>query len=204
MNKIYEAERFEKWQSILVDFATKIGKPDPEIYASEGWWKARQGGNGLNVENTKISSEVCTTQHNAYKYKLKRPITEELYELFKPFGVIDKESGRKAINEVIVRKKNSLEPILSIQGILKDTDLKIVILDDYKQKITKQRVECQITKYQLCMGCLACESVCKFDAIKIKNGKYIINEEKCVSCKECITHFNGGCYVRKVLYTKNV
>ena len=54
------------------------------------------------------------------------------------------------------------------------------------------------------MGCLACESVCKFDAIKIKNGKYIINEEKCVSCKECITHFNGGCYVRKVLYTKNV
>ena len=204
MNKIYEAERFEKWQSILVDFATKIGKPDPEIYASEGWWKARQGGNGLNVENTKISSEVCTTQHNAYKYKLKRPITEELYELFKPFGVIDKESGRKAINEVIVRKKNSLEPILSIQGILKDTDLKIVILDDYKQKITKQREECQITKYQLCMGCLACESVCKFDAIKIKNGKYIINEEKCVSCKECITHFNGGCYVRKVLYTKNV
>lgn len=203
MSKIYEPERYERWQSILVDFAKKIGKPDPEVYASEGWWKARQGGNGLDVDKTKITSEVCTTESNAYKYKLKRVLTEDFYELFKPFGIIDKESGRRAINEVIVREKKSLLPILSIQGSLGTTDLKVAILDNQNVNAMRQRIECQITKYQLCMGCLACESICKFDAIKIRNDRYTIDEEKCVNCKECITHFIGGCYVRKVLYTKN-
>ena len=67
----------------------------------------------------------------------------------------------------------------------------------------------QITKYQVCIGCLACESNCKFNAIKITNiGNlneditYRIDDSKCVGCLECVKHFSGGCYMRKVLRTK--
>ncbi|MDK2584456.1 phosphoadenosine phosphosulfate reductase family protein [Romboutsia sedimentorum] len=202
MSKIYEPHRYKEWRKILVEFAAKIGKPDPEDYISEGGWKARQGGNGLDVSKTKLSAEVCTTQENAKIYALKRPIEDQLYELFKPFGLIDKESGRRFINEVLVIDKRTSQPIISIEGNIGSNKLKVVILDKKNPKLLKKRVECQITKYQLCMECLACESLCKFDALKIKNGKYTIDEKKCSRCLECVAHFTGGCYIKKILYTK--
>lgn len=59
----------------------------------------------------------------------------------------------------------------------------------------------------MCIGCKACESVCKFDAITVKDdgtGKitYNIDETKCVGCTECVNHFDAGCYMRKVLGIK--
>ena len=59
---------------------------------------------------------------------------------------------------------------------------------------------------------MACESVCKFNAISIKHNEkpdgkkfnisYKINENKCVGCLECVKHFSGGCFMKKVLRTK--
>lgn len=45
--KLYMPEQSKKWRNYLVDFAKRLGKPDPEIYVDDGFWKARQGGNGL-------------------------------------------------------------------------------------------------------------------------------------------------------------
>ena len=47
LSQIYMPEAAAKWRSFLVDFARRIGKPDPEVYVDTGKWKARQGGNGL-------------------------------------------------------------------------------------------------------------------------------------------------------------
>ena len=68
-------------------------------------------------------------------------------------------------------------------------------------------IKCQITKYQMCMGCLACESVCAKGAISIvidREGmkSYKIHDSKCVRCGECIGHFDGGCYMRRVMTIK--
>ena len=202
MSKIYESERYEEWHKLLINFAKKIGKPDPEVYIEEGGWKARQGGNGMDVSLTKLNSEVCTTQENAKVYNLKRPLNEDIYELFKPFGIIDKENGRQLINEVLVLDRKTKEPIISIQGKMGDKELKIALLKSRNYNLLEKRTECQVTKFQLCASCLACESVCKYDAIKIKNDRYTINEKKCVGCLECVTHFTGGCYIKKILYTK--
>ena len=69
------------------------------------------------------------------------------------------------------------------------------------------KVKCQITKYQMCLGCKACEGVCIHDAISVKDdgtGKilYRIDDDKCVRCTACVAHFNAGCYMRKVLGIK--
>ena len=202
----------EEFATIRDNFAKKIGKPDPEEYINDGGWKARQGGNGLEAAQTSVVSfEPCATEEKAFNYELQRPITEELYELFKPFGYINKDLGNKRLGEVFVLNKAG-KVVLILQGRLGSTKLKVTIKDIHIAKsrtlsAAEGKIQCQITKYQMCLGCKACESVCKYDAISVKDdgtGKiiYSIDNRKCKRCTECVGHFNGGCYMRKVLGIK--
>src|SRR5690606_4401531 len=118
--KIYMPEEYKKWRDYLLSFAKSIGKPDPEEYVDGGWWKARQGGNGLpSAEDVKIKFTNCTAEENAKVYKIVRPIDDSFYELFVPFGKVSKELGRKLINEVIVLDVATNVPILSLQPFVK-------------------------------------------------------------------------------------
>lgn len=210
--KVHMNEQYLHWRSLLVDFAKQIGKSDPEDYVTQGGWKARQGGNGLAAAQTSVVSfEPCATEENSFNYELQRPITEELYELFKPFGYINKELGNKRLGEVYVMNKSG-KVVLILQGRIGNTKLKVTIKDIHIAKAktlatAEGKIQCQLTKYQMCLGCKACESVCKYDAISVKDdgtGKiiYKIDNERCRRCTECVGHFNAGCYMRKVLTIK--
>lgn len=210
--KVHMYDQYVHWHKLLVEFAKQIGKPDPEEYIDSGGWKARQGGNGLAAAQTSVVSfKPCATDENAFNYDLQRPITEELYELFKPFGYINKELGNKRLGEVYVMNKAG-KVVLILQGRIGSTKLKVIIKDVHIAKartlsVAEKRVQCQLTKYQMCLGCKACESVCKYDAISVKDdgtGKifYSIDSDKCKRCTECVGHFDAGCYMRKVLCIK--
>lgn len=212
LSKVHMYKQYEHWRGLLVDFAKQIGKPDPEEYIDSGGWKARQGGNGLEIAKKSIVSyEVCATQDNAFNYELQRPITEDFYELFKPFGYINHELGNKRLGEVYVMDKKG-NVVIVLQGRLGSTKLKVTIkktniAGSRNLAAAEGKIQCQLTKYQMCLGCKACESVCKHNAINIKeldNGSisYKINDEKCIKCTECVGHFNAGCYMRKVLTIK--
>lgn len=220
LSSIYMPEQSKKWRSLLIDFAVKIGKPDPDVYIDDGKWKARQGGNGVEYsKKTFVSFKPCVNENDSFSYELTREISEELYEFFKPFGWINKDMGNKRLGQVYIVDKIG-NPIIRLQGKigskeLKVTALKIPLGKAKSLRDVKQRIDCQITKYQMCLGCLGCESVCKHDAIIVKkpahnnelilakvNDTYRIIDEKCKRCGECINHFDGGCYMRKVLITK--
>lgn len=220
LSSIYIPEQAQKWRNLLVDFANKIGKPDPEVYVDEGKWKARQGGNGVAYsENIFVSFKPCANDSESFNYQLNKEITEEFYELFKPFGWINREMGNKRLGQVYIVDRMS-NPVMILQGKLGSKELKVTILKlplarAKNLREAKLKVDAQITKYQMCLGCLGCESACKHDAIKVKkpahenelilknvNDTYKIDDEKCVRCGECISHFDGGCYMRKVLITK--
>lgn len=214
LSKIHMHEKYVEWHKLLVDFAKMIGKSDAEDYINDGKWKARQGGNGLNeAQKSIVTFEPCATEENAFNYELQRPITEELYELFKPFGNINKELGNKRLGEVFVLSPTG-KVVLILQGRIGSTKLKVVIKNIHIARakslsVAEGKVQCQLTKYQMCLGCKACESVCKHDAINVKDdgtGKisYAIDDSKCVRCAECVGHFNAGCYMRKVLSIKRV
>lgn len=212
LSKVHMYDKYIHWKELLVDFAIKIGKPDPEEYITNGGWKARQGGNGLAAAQTSVVSfEPCATDETAFNYELQRPISEELYELFKPFGYINKELGNKRLGEIyVINKKGKV--VLILQGRIGSTKLKVIIKDiriagSRTLSVAEGKVQCQLTKYQMCLGCKACESVCKYDAIYVKDDgsgkvKYTIDDEKCKRCAGCISHFNAGCYMRKVLCIK--
>ena len=212
LSKIHMPQQSERFRQMLIDFAKQIGKPDPEVYVDDGKWKARQGGNGVDyAKKTAVSFEPCALEENAFNYELQIPISEQLYELFKPFGYLNFELGNKRLGEVYVTRKDG-RLVLKLQGRIGSTTLKVTIID-YKidgaasVKAAEDKVKCQITKYQMCMGCRACESICKHNAIVIKEDKegnldYKILDDKCVRCAECVNHYTAGCYMRKVLATK--
>lgn len=226
LSSIYMSEEYNKWRNFLVNFARQIGKPDPEIYVDKGYWKARQGGNGLEMSNnTFVEFKPCATEENSFNYDLKRPISEQLYEFFKPFGWINKELGNSRLGEVYIMDRNN-NPVIRLQGrkgrnLLKVSVLKLPIVRAKNIRDAKTKIECQLTKYQMCVGCLGCQGICKHNAITIRkdiqkedNGSsecvldklnetiYTIDDEKCIHCGDCINHFDGGCYMRKVLITR--
>lgn len=212
LSKVHMYEQYEKWRTLLIDFAKKVGKSDLEEYVDSGKWKARQGGNGLEISKKSIVSfKPCATEDNTFYYELQKPVTEDLYELFKPFGYINTQLGNKRLGEVyVLDKQNNI--VLILQGRIGTTRLKVTIkkINIAKAKTlanAERKIQCQLTKYQMCLGCKACESVCKHNAIVIKedtNGEitYKINDNKCVRCTKCVAHFNAGCYMRKVLTIK--
>lgn len=220
---IYMPDLYQKFYNILYRFAVKMDKENPEEYVVSGGWKARQGGAGIEMsKNVAIDFKPCATDSKSFNYVLNKPITEQLYEFFKPFGILNFEMGKKRLGEVYVLDYRTNLPLLKLQGRLGSNELRISILNTPIARRTKTieielKFKCQITKYQLCAGCHACENACKHNAIRlIKNGtsdcdyRYEIDESKCIHCFECINHYTGGCYMRRVLlprgkgYSENV
>lgn len=212
LSKVHMHEHAKRFREMLIDFARSIGKADAEVYVDDGYWKARQGGNGVAyAQKSVVSFKPCATEENAFNYELQRPISEEFYELFRPFGYLNFDMGNARLGEVFVLNKKG-EILLKLQGRIGTRNLKVTIVTpklagSSDLKTAEERVKCQITKYQMCMGCLACESICRFNALSVKeekNGKliYRIAEDKCMRCGECVNHFTMGCYMRKVLTIK--
>lgn len=212
LTKIYMPDLYAKLRNMLLSFAVKMGKEDPEEYVSSGGWKARQGGAGVELsKNVNVAFKPCATDENSFNYDLNKPINETLYELFKPFGVLNFDMGNARLGEVYILDHKSNMPIMKLKGKLGSNELRVTVLKKpiaRKVKLVEieQKIKCQITKFQLCTGCHACENACKLNAIKLtKIGQsdyeydYKIDTNKCVHCFECITHYPGGCYMRRVL-----
>lgn len=212
LSSIYLPEQYERFQKILLSFARKMGKEDPEEYVSSGGWKARQGGAGIDLsKNVAIDFKPCATDAMSFNYNLNKPITKDLYELFKPFGILNFDMGKERLGEVYILDPRTNTPIMKLQGRIGTKDLRISILNTPIANRSKTveielKFKCQITKYQLCAGCHACENLCKYNAIRlVKRGesdndyRYCVDEEKCVHCYACINHYTGGCYMRRVL-----
>ena len=208
LSRIYMPEQFKAWRKFLIDFAKKIGKPDPEVYVDTGKWKARQGGNGLaSSGDIKIRFTNCTTEDHAKIYSLLRPYDDELIGMFVPFGRIAPELGNKLLQETIVLDSRTNIPILSIQPFSQDGyehAVKVRTMNVADHDEVQRMVGYQIRKFNACRKCLKCESLCRAGAISIIGGYYYIDPDKCVHCKRCMTnkYLVGGCMMEKYLKSK--
>lgn len=208
LSRIYMPEESKKWRSFLVDFAKKIGKPDPEVYVDSGKWKARQGGNGLaSAGDVKIRFTNCTSEDHAKIYRLVRPFDDELVGMFVPFGRLAPELGKQILRETIVLDVKSNVPILSIQPFSQDGynyAVKVRTMNVADHDDLQRMVGYQIRKFNACRKCLKCESICRQGAISIIGDSYYIDPDRCVHCKMCMTakYLDGGCMMDKYLRTK--
>jgi phosphoadenosine phosphosulfate reductase len=201
--RIHLPRRAEPWRDYLLEFAKSIGKPDPVEYIDSGNWKARHGGQGLpTAYKGVVSASVCGDDPYAKTYTLTRPISEALYEYFKPFGRLDFGQGRSILGEVFIVDKSTNNPVLVLQGQQGTSSLRVKAVDMSNPSLLLQRVDCQIRKYQACVLCGGCPSVCPRGAITNTINAYRIDEGKCTNCLRCISHFDTGCLASKVLQAR--
>ena len=208
LSRIYMPEKSKAWRNFLIEFAKKIGKPDPEDYVDEGGSKARQGGNGLSAAgDVKIRFANCTSEEHAKIYRLLRPFDDGFVDMLVPFGRVAPELGQKLLHEVIVLDARTNIPILSIQPFTHDEyefAVKVKTMNVADHNGLQRMVGYQVKKYNACRQCLKCESLCRTGAISIIGGQYFIDPNKCVHCKMCMTakYLDGGCTMDKYLRTK--
>ena len=114
---IYYSDLDKKFNDILYDFACKMGKTDPMEYVESGGWKARSGGAGIDrSKNVAIEFKPCATDESSFNYELNKPISIQLYEFFKPFGILNFDMGNKRLGEVYILDFKTHEPLLRLQG----------------------------------------------------------------------------------------
>lgn len=208
LSRMYMPEASQKWRDFLINFAKRIGKPDPEVYVDTGKWKARQGGNGLAAANdVKIKFTNCTVEDHAKIYSLVRPFDDTFINLMTPFGIIAPELGRKLIHETMIIEPQTKVPIISIQPFSQDGyeyAVKIKTMNVERHGELQRMIGYQVRKFNACRKCLKCESVCKQGAIVISGDEYIIDPNKCVRCRKCVSakYLDGGCMMEKYLKTK--
>lgn len=199
ITQIYNYDIAKNWKKFLYKFAENINKVNPKDYIDDEKWKLRRGGNGLKIAKFDSSSKQCIEEKNSYNFELSREINEEFYSLLKPFGQLKFNYTRKEISEVIILKnENPLFKIL-ISSNLKN--IKVTILN-IKDRYLINKVKKQINKYNFCLYCQACNSICPVGAISVTNKKYMIDEKVCINCLKCVTRFDEGCIVARTVKTK--
>ncbi len=208
LSQIYMPEAATKWRNFLIDFAKKIGKPDPEVYIDTGKWKARQGGNGLAAASTVlVEASHCATDDSAMIFSLERPYSDELVGLMTPIGDYAPGLGRPLLDEKVIVDHRTGEPLISIMPFAQsgyEYAAKVRVLKVGDRDALLRMAKYQVVKYNACRQCLKCEGLCRFGAITITGDGYRIDPNKCVHCHQCVTdkYLEGGCLMRKYLRTK--
>lgn len=202
LNRVVNNELGKKWREFLVKFSEDMNKVDIDNYVDSGKWKSRSGGIGVKNRQIFISSHICGDDKYSKTYELTKKATLEIFEYFKPFGKIKVIQNVKNIEGIIYNKNK--EPLMMIEFENLATKIKITCINPPNYRLQVQKNEAQLRKYQACVNCGACPSICPVNAITIIGGIYKIDESKCVLCQNCVHHFDKGCLVSKVLSTKEV
>ena len=204
LTQLYYPEEAARWREQLVDFARRIGKPDPEAYVDEKGWARRFGGAGLENRFRGLESRPCGEAENAMRITLTRPVVwDALLEYLKPLGKPDSAHSRPALGEVYLESRRPHEwQALVVQGFEGETSLRVTVIGAKDVERVLAYVRFQVIKYQTCLRCSACAAVCPQNAITVatKPDIYEVDEARCVGCLECVTHFGAtGCLVAKSL-----
>jgi phosphoadenosine phosphosulfate reductase len=215
---IFFPEDSLRWRGQLVQFARKIGKPDPDEYVDDKAWKRRTGGAGLENRFRGLDVRPCGDRDDTLQYALERPITEELHEFLKPLGRLNLSAGRAALGEFTVEARDDTgartkpaagaSPLnLLIQALPGSATARVGALDAggaQEFDLVQSYVRRQLVKFQTCIQCTACSAVCPHGAITVRPEErvYRIDEAKCTGCLECVTHFGTrGCLVADSLHS---
>ena len=205
LSQIYMPQQSEKWHSFLVDFARRIGKPDPEAYVDTGKWKARQGGNGVAAAKTiQVEASHCATDDNAMIFSLERPYSDEFVGLMTPIGDYAPGLGRSLLHESVIVDHRTREPLIAVMPFTQpgyEYAAKVRILKTSESDSLLRMAKYQVVKYNACRKCLKCEALCRFNAITVNESGYHIDPTKCMHCHQCVTdkYLEGGCLMRKYL-----
>ena len=216
LTEIYYPELSSKWKNMLYDFARKTNKENIEDYVENGRWKARRGASGLEVRSVPIIDTPCNLSDRARNIIIKKKLNPSVIEFLKPFGKhIINDNGKEChINIIelegidengVLHKSRKVCEIIIVWGT---NIVKVLPEKGIDPILLVNRLKLQLRKFQYCIRCTACDSVCPKSAITtIGKDRYLIDENKCHQntsvCSRCISKFDYGCITCQVLSGKN-
>lgn len=204
LTEIYHPEDMRRWKDMIYDFAKRTGKTDIDDYYEAGKWKIRRGASGLTAKNVTIADTPCNLSDRARNVIIEKRLQPDVIELFKPLGDLKITEKKDAVYIRVFDKDKSEKYRKICELIIKygTTIIKVLPEDRIDTANLVNRIKCQMRKYQFCIRCSACDSVCPNGAIDTIHGKYTIDETKCTHCKHCIAKFYNGCITCDVLSVK--
>lgn len=197
LTEIYHPEDMQRWKDMVYNFARETGKTDIDDYYEEGRWRTRRGASGLQVKNVSIVDTSCNLSDRARNIIIEKKLNKDIIEFFKPLG--DLEMVEKAdatyISVFDVDKSGVYRKCFEL--IVSFGTNVVKVLPEERIDITNlvNRIKCQLRKYQFCIRCSACDSVCPYGAIDTIHGGYHIDEDLCMHCKKCVAKFYNGCII---------
>lgn len=197
LTEIYHPDDMQRWKDMVLDFARKAGKPDPEDYYEDGKWKVRRGASGLEVKNVTIVDTPCNLSDKARNIIIDKKINKNVIELLKPLGdlkIVEKKDATY-ISVYDTDKSGEYRKCYELIIVFETNVLKVIPEERIDVTNLVNRIKCQLRKYQFCIRCSACDSVCPHGAIDTIHGNYHVDETKCVHCKKCIAKFYNGCII---------
>lgn len=215
LTDIYYPALASKWKKMLYDFANRTQKTDIEDYIENGKWKTRKGASGLESRNVAIADTPCNLSDRARNLIIKRKVNRDVLELIKPFGelsIFDKEDAtyitvteREYVDET--GEKHTRRKVCDLVITWGTTVIKVLPEKRTDIQLLINRLKCQLRKYQFCIRCTACDSVCPQGAITtVGERHYVVDESKCPQnmavCSRCIAKFYNGCITCQVLAGK--
>jgi len=209
LTDIYFPSLAKKWRNVLYTFAKDTGKTDVTDYVENGKWKTRKGASGLPTRNVNIIDTPCNLSGRARNVMIKRNTTPDIIEFLKPFGKLDVFSKDDATYITIEEKHgdNTSTKICDVIITFGTPVIKVLPAKGVDSLLLINRIKCQMRKYQFCIRCTACDSLCPRGAIDtIRSKRYSIDESKCNQnlreCAKCIAKFYNGCITSQVLAGK--
>lgn len=173
----------KRWQSFLDNFSETICHKD-KIYFMEKGWKTQVAGRKLGNYESLIRNQCCE-EDDVYTYELSS-WKESFFEFFKPFGMLSRirDDRNVASYNVVDPRTNST---MFFIGIARNTKkLRIVVFRQKNKKLLLTRIDGQIKRFQSCVLCGQCQSVCRSKASHQNTGEYYVDENKCNNCLECV------------------
>ncbi|MEG0834528.1 MAG: phosphoadenosine phosphosulfate reductase family protein [Christensenellaceae bacterium] len=214
LTEIYYPKLANRWKDVLYDFAQKTGKSEIAEYVENGKWKMRKGSSGLESKNITIADTPCNLSDRARNIIIKKKIERDVLEFFKPFGRVDAFDKEDASYISIIEQditedgqKINNKKICDLVIVYGTTVIKVLPVAGIDSTLLVNRIKCQMRKYQFCIRCTACDSVCPHGAINtIGSERYTVDQNKCKQnlsvCSKCIAKFYNGCITCQVLAGK--
>lgn len=197
LTEIYHPMDMQRWKDVIYEFAIKTEKTDPDDYYEEGRWRIRRGASGLEVKNVTITDTACNLSDRARNIIIEKKLNKDVLEFFKPLGDL-KIVEKKDATYISVFDKDKSEVYRKCFELIITFGTNVIkVLPEERIDIINlvNRIKCQMRKYQFCIRCSACDSVCPYGAIDTIHGKYSVDESKCQHCKKCVAKFYNGCII---------
>ncbi|AGB05213.1 PAPS reductase/FAD synthetase family protein [Aciduliprofundum sp. MAR08-339] len=180
--------------SLLKKYAESMGlKEEGQInrYISNGEWKKRSGGRGLN----KDSDVRFITDHSSIKSIMLNP-KEDFLEWSKTIGEVMYKKGPAGNIYGELKIKNSVIPF---ELNIKKNKTSITFYDVGSNIDLISKVKKVSYKTAFCIHCGACEIECPTGALNVI-PKVKINSGLCTHCGNCINFVEKGCLVAKSVH----